>query len=91
MKVTLTCPAAGRGTASLQVARRTARRLGLGRRTLGDRTVACRAGGTITFRVKPAKAARRTLKAERPRALALTLRLALPSGEKLTRAITLRR
>ena len=91
LRVTLTCDAGGRATAALQVARRTARRLGLDERTLGDRRIRCTEGDPVTFRVKPGKAARRALEAERPRALRLTLRLALPGGGTLTRRVTLRR
>ena len=91
LRASLTCAAGGRVTAALVVSRAAARRLGLGRRTLGTRAVRCVAGRTVRLRVEPGREARRALRAERPRSLRVTLRLALPGGDRITRTVTVRR
>ena len=91
VKVTLACGAAGRGTAVLRVSRATAQRLGLARRALAARKVTCAAGRTVAVRVQPSRRVRAALRAQRPAALRVTLRLSLPGAETIRRTLTLRR
>lgn len=87
VKVTLTCATGGRGTLSVRVCKR----VGVRRRALASATVTCVKGKAVQYRVKPAKSVRKALRAKRPKAIALTLRLSLPGGDAVQRRIVVRR
>ena len=73
------------------VSKRAAKRLGVSRRALASGKVTCVAGKAVSYRVKPSRKVRKALKAERPKALRLTLRLSLPGGDAVQRKLTVRR
>jgi hypothetical protein len=88
VRVTVTCVADGKGRAVLALARKSAARIGLRKRTLAVRTVDCAAGQTVKVRLKPGKAALRKLRGER--AIRLVLRVRVEDAEPLTRRLTIR-
>ena len=88
VRLTLTCTGSTSGTASLQVTRGVAKRLGLARRTLVSRNLRCVTGRTVTVRLKPSRAAARRLAARRTRTLKVTLRVAVKGEKAVQRSLT---
>ena len=97
LKVPVACTGAMTGSARLTVSRATARRLGLGKRTLARRSVRCWGAHTATVRLKPSKALARKLLGGRngPRTVKLKLTVQMldfgKPAQTTTRTITLRR
>ena len=90
VRLTLTCTGSTSGTASLQVTRGVAKRLGLARRTLVSRNVRCVTGRTVTVRLKPSRAAARRIAARKTRTLKVTLRVAVKGEKAVQRSLTIR-
>ena len=95
LKVKVTCTEAMTGSAALEVARSTARRLGLGKKTALARTsIRCAGAGGKTVTLKPSGKVKRALRrAHGSVRVTLDVRLKAPgeSTRKATRKLTLRR
>jgi hypothetical protein len=88
VRVVLACPADGSGRAVLKVARKTARRIGLGKRTVAARTVDCVAGERTKVRLRPRKSVRRKLAGVR--AVKVVLRVRVEGAEREVRKLKIR-
>jgi hypothetical protein len=88
VRIAVACSADGNGRAVLAVARKEARRIGLRKRKLAARTVACVAGERAQVRLRPRKAARRKL--ARVRAVTLVLRVRVEGAGRVERKLRIR-
>ena len=87
VRLRVSCDATGSGQATLRVAAKVAKRLGLRGRTLASQRIRCVAGRTLTVRVRPARKVAQRLAARRTRTLRATLRMSLAGEEAVTRTL----
>jgi cytochrome c len=90
LRLRVSCESTATGRASLRVSKATARRLGLGRRSLASRRVRCAAGEAVSVRLKPRRAAARGLASRGTRTLRVQLRVSVEGTGSLKRNLVIR-